>query len=463
VLNHHPSRLTIVGCLLLVAAAAQGQWVEDSIDVGGWNVSGLVYNSRAGVVYGRCFYGENFFAIACSTNELVSQIPVTYPIATAYNSTDNRAYCTFSYHGEDSVLVVDGSTHTRIKAVRVDGAYQPVWDRISNRLYITCFGYRDIAVYDCASDSVVARIPLPDDPIGLTINTRRRKLYAQGDANMAVTVVDLTTNQVTSNVHVGDYLNAGCYSTAGDKYYCDGAEGIAVIDGVGDSLLKQIGLPRGYSLKDMVAVESESLVMAAACSGNSDSVFSIDVVHDSLVAAVRVKMPRELVYSPASRVVYCTNGSLWDNLSVISADGMRVVGSVQVGDEPSALVTCPPRAKLYVGHSGMTPMVYVVRDQVGGVGEVVGVGIAAKGVLRARPNPFRAEVGFEVCPAAASSVLRVYTPGGRLVRHVGTIGQDSRSRTWNGTDQMGRAAPPGIYLAVVEGRATARVQLVKLR
>lgn len=38
---------------------------------------------------------------------------------------------------------------------------------------------------------------------------------------------------------------------------------------------------------------------------------------------------------------------------------------VPVGDGPQDLLVCPPFEKLYVGHCGMTNMVYVVRDRLG--------------------------------------------------------------------------------------------------
>ncbi|MBM3313451.1 hypothetical protein FJY70_02525, partial [candidate division WOR-3 bacterium] len=123
----------------LLAAVGRGQEVIDSVDVGGWNVAGLTYNSRAGVVYGGCFYGHNFFAISCSTDKIVSQIVVIRPHDIAYAPLVNKAYCGFSNQGEDSILVIDGSTHTRIKATPVLGAGFFAMDTIANRLYFTCY------------------------------------------------------------------------------------------------------------------------------------------------------------------------------------------------------------------------------------------------------------------------------------------------------------------------------------
>jgi hypothetical protein len=86
-----------------------------------------VYNPRAGVIYGRRLYEGSFFAIECSTSRVISQVPLWAPNFIVYDSVDNKAYCTFTSHGEDSVLVVDGSTHSRVRAVAVPGATRPIW------------------------------------------------------------------------------------------------------------------------------------------------------------------------------------------------------------------------------------------------------------------------------------------------------------------------------------------------
>jgi len=347
----------------LLAAVGRGQEVIDSVDVGGWNVAGLTYNSRAGVVYGGCFYGHNFFAISCSTDKIVSQIPVV-PRDIAYAPLVNKAYCGFS----DSILVVDGSTHTRIGAIPTLNAGFFAMDTLTNRLYFTCYYDDKVGVLDCVSDTVLTYISIPGEPVHLTINTRRRKLYCQNNYNMTVSVIDMNANQVIRNVYTGSWYMSECYSEAVDKYYCgfaNGPSGVTVIDGATDSVIKLIPLPQGYAAEAMVSIEPESLVMVAAYSGGSDSVFSVDVRNDSISAAVRVRRPVALAHSPRAHVVYCAAGSTSSDLAVIAEDGSRVMSYVGVGSGPHALLVVPRYEKLYVGHGGPTNMLYIVRDRVG--------------------------------------------------------------------------------------------------
>ncbi len=359
-------RLMLLACFLLAGGVSYGQEVIDSVDVGGWNVAGLTFNSSAGVVYGGCFYiHSNVFAIDCSSNAIVAQIDLPHPGDLAYAPVVNKAYCGFFNHGEDSILVIDGSSHSRIKAIPVPYAGNFEYDSVSNRLYFTCYSEDCVGVLDCWTDSVLGYIPIPGEPADLTINTRHRKLYCQNDANMTVSVIDMNTNQVIRNVHTGSWYFAQCYSAAADKYYTNGLRGVAVICGSGDTLIKQISLPQGYGPTAMVSVESESLVMVAAYSGGADSVYMVDVGADSIRSALRCgSSPRVLEYSSTSRVAYCANSG-WDNLSVIAADGSRALSLLPVSDYPQDLLVCPPFEKLYVGHGGETNMLYIVRDRVG--------------------------------------------------------------------------------------------------
>jgi DNA-binding beta-propeller fold protein YncE len=257
---------------------------------------------------------------------------------------------------------------------------------------------------------------------------------------MTVSVIDMNTNQIIRNVYVGSWFFAQCYSEVADKYYCDGAQGVAVIDGATDSVIKQIRLPQGYSPTAMVSVESESLVMVAAYSGGADSVFMVDVRSDSIRSALRCgSSPRVLKYSFASNMVYCANSG-WDDLSVISADGSRVVGLVPVSDYPQDLLVCPQFAKLYVGHGGETNMLYIVRDRLG--------------IAEAGPSP------THLARATATMVQRTYDHHGSA-RTVVLDASGRRVAVLKPGDNDLSRLPAGVYLVVEPGQARPR-KVVKM-
>ena len=356
---------------LLLAGVLSAQWVEDSIDVGGRWVGGMVYNSRADVVYGNCQYTDGiFFAIDGSTNQLAASWRIPWPREAAYDSIDNKCYVAFRDGGEDSVMVVDGQTHTRMKAIPLDGANIPVWDPVSNRLYVSCLERNRVSVIDCTTDSVIAHIPTPAGPLKMHLNTRHRKLYVLCHDAESLAIVDLNTNQVRRKIGLPNVPEAGCYSKVADKYYCGAGRTLTVVCGQGDTVLTELTLPVDV-VRCLEVIGATQLVMAGAWhsdSMNSYSVYAISTRHDTVVSQLPVgREPEELFWSPESRRVYVCN-NLSHSVSVLADDGSRVIRTLKVGGGPFTFAHTPVQNRVFVGHLGDN-RVFVIRDTTAGVAE----------------------------------------------------------------------------------------------
>jgi YVTN family beta-propeller protein len=228
----------------LFAAAGHAQYVEDSIDVGGAWVGSLAYNSREDVLYGRCSQVGYFFAISCDSNKVTNSFPLGRPRQMAYDSIDNRAYCPYEGAEEESLAVIDGRTHTRVKSIGMPGATTAVWDPASDRIYVSCQSTNKVAVVDCATDSLLTYISVGACPMKMCINTLRHKLYVLNSDAGTVSIVNMTTNKVVKTVSVGGYPNAGYYSRSADKFYSAGSYGqCIVIDGAADTIVARVLLP----------------------------------------------------------------------------------------------------------------------------------------------------------------------------------------------------------------------------
>ncbi|MBM3315344.1 hypothetical protein FJY71_05840, partial [candidate division WOR-3 bacterium] len=243
--------------LALLAATAAGQWVEDSIDVSGAWVYSLCYNSTADVVYGA---GESrVFAIACSSNAVVSSFWAQSPFDVCYDSTDNKAYCTRNAQG---VVVIDGNTHQRLRELPLDEAAVPVWDAATDRLYVSCMNNNEVAVIDCRTDSVVATIHVPDDPGRMYVNPLRRKLYVL--RSESVSILDITTNRLIRTLPAASY-QAGCYVPSVDRFFFQESCSIAALDGQADSV---VGRAVFYgAAESMVWSVQHDLLMVGAYNG----------------------------------------------------------------------------------------------------------------------------------------------------------------------------------------------------
>ena len=192
-----------------------------------------------------------------------------------------------------------------------------------------------------------------------------------------------------------------------------------------------------------MAVDLESLVMVAAYGSGYDTVYTLDARRDSIVSSLVVgRNPAALAFSLASGVVYCANSSS-HSLTVIAADGTQVLSEVQVSDYPQNLLVVPAFEKLYVGHSGETNMLYIVRDR---------VGISESGQTRLTP------------PAIPAATL----VGGRAFRYEGlgpaslvdACGREVHNIAVGNNDLS--TLSPGVYVLVARPGVAPR-KVVKLR
>jgi YVTN family beta-propeller protein len=449
---------------LIIATTGVCQYVEDSMDCGGAWVGSLCYNSRAGVVYGASEDGV-CFAISCDSNKVIAQIPARGALSVCYDSLDNKAYCvTQGGSSSDSVLVINGSTHTRIGAIPVWWAVRAIWNPDNDRVYVSTDEYNKVVVIDCHGDSVLCEIAVGQGPIGLTLNRRHQKLYVRNWDGESVSVLDLNTNQVIKTIPVGTIPECGWFGESADKYYVGGGGRVVVIDGSSDTVVGLVSLPSGGA-KALTGSEMHGRVLAGSYySGSRDSVAVIDLQGDSLVTMLGVgRLPRSLVWSSLSDLVYCANAA--GNVSVIAGDGTQVLGTLAVGAGPSVLLAASEFKRVYVGHYN-TRLVYVVRDTVSGISEVSRAVGPRGAAVRVFPNPFGSTVSLVRADAGhGAEQLAVYAQDGRLVKRLSLQRglATARSYVWDGRDECGRVVEPGVYYAVPGALAGSPAKLVKLK
>ena len=458
------SRITstlVVSVLLVFVSQAWAQWVEDSVSVGGPSVQSLVYNPRSDVVYGTrwSLHDVGLFAVSCDSNRVVAQTQLRYAGFLAYDSTDNKVYCTFAYC--ESLLVVDGTTHERIRAVPLPGANNIIWDAVADRVYVSCGYESHVAVIDCATDSVIALVPTGEDAHRMDINTAHRKLYVRDWDGEALSIIDLERLELIRTIPLSGVPTAGCYSAAADKYYCTAWGELYVLDGATDSILRREQLSSYVSV--LQSVESHALILAASYRAASvETLYVLDAYSGALSNTLLVGgSPYSIAWSPSSDLVYVANGSS-DDITVIASDGSAVLRTLAVGDAPYSLALVPPHDRLYVGHLN-GPYVYVVKDRAGGVVDRERAWPPCAGILRAQPNPFSHVTRIrDPRGAGLASSLRVYCPLGRQVRRLTPGAAGAPWVDWDGRDDSGRPVPAGVYVVADDEGRCSRTAIVKM-
>jgi DNA-binding beta-propeller fold protein YncE len=123
-----------------------------------------------------------------------------------------------------------------------DLAYNPR----SGRAFVPLKNVEDIAVFDCATDSLVARIPTHFYPSALGYSSRENRVYVASASQEYIVVLDGETSEVLGTIPMwfhnditdGEYGMA-CYNPELNKMYIstEGAEDIVVIDCAADTVL----------------------------------------------------------------------------------------------------------------------------------------------------------------------------------------------------------------------------------
>jgi YVTN family beta-propeller protein len=454
----------LVAALFLIVAVGRvyPQWVEDSLDCGG-AVWSLAHNPQARVVYAAASGGGGgLTVISCDSNKVIARLELPNTWSVSYDSIDKKAYLAQRTSGYDTLIVIDGSNHTRIGAIPLSCALDLLWNPDNNRLYVSMGDENRVAVIDCRTDSILCEIPVGAYPVGLTLNRRHQKLYVRNKDGNTVSIIDMATNLVIKTLPVGAIPMSGWYSESADKYY-DGDWGVTVIDGARDSVVANFPFTSGGPYA-VAGSEAHDVVVVALSYGHRDSVGVIDMQGDTVARMLSVGgFPRALVWSPFSDVFYCANASS-HNLSVIAGDGTRVLGTVAVGDFPWALLFVPSARRAYVGH-GNTRLVYVIRDTVSGIQEEPFIKMQPRAGLSAAPNPFVGYVRVTCGRTARDADATIYSLDGRLVRTLRQTAVRNSAATWvwNGSDESGKEVAGGVYIVALRGDATVRTRVVKAR
>jgi YVTN family beta-propeller protein len=147
-------------------------------------------------------------AIDTSTNTVTATIPVgNQPNGIVFSPDHTRAYVTNrGTHDRAAVSVIDTASNTVAATLDVPGSDTPIFPAISpdgKTLYIPSEFNNTVVVFDIASGTVRATIPIFGEPCGVAITPNGRRGYvstAAADVG-TVWVFDTSTNTVIDAQH----------------------------------------------------------------------------------------------------------------------------------------------------------------------------------------------------------------------------------------------------------------------
>jgi YVTN family beta-propeller protein len=209
-----------------------------------------VWNPVADKVYFGTWEEPSLLIYDCRTDSLVAatQTPFGSPTAFAVDLLDNKVYAACKY----GIAIIDGTTNALkwldlnqfYSGVSVnDGAWNPDRDQFATS--DNWLGDR-IWFIDCRTDTIVADLDAGAEPRDRSAvwNPATNKVYvANGYDHRKVTVIDGATNRVIKVIETNNGPWHLCLNSRRNKIYADGDSVLAIIDGERDSVIKLLSVP----------------------------------------------------------------------------------------------------------------------------------------------------------------------------------------------------------------------------
>ena len=404
------SSLLAIGCLL---SAVSAQWLETTValtDSAGGIISpkAIAYDSVNDRVYVCGDIGNCVIVIDGATNQKLDRIAVPSGGSDVlWNPATGKLYHADSYN--NSVTVIDCASNQVLRTIPV-GSSPREFCLVpgSNKLYCSC-GNGQVAVIDGTQDSLLGLIEVEPLDWSLCHNPRNGRIYSANSFGGTVSVIDCATDTVIATVPVGEGPEDVCYAGSNNSVYCGYGslaqnDTVAVIDGNSSAIVAKIVVGSLPFALCYVAREN-----AVYCANMCDSTVTvIDCSTNQVTATIPVGMGSSaLCLDPAHNKVYCGNYDA-DDVSVIDCATNQVVQRLPAGDAPGAFALNPTWNRVYVAND-RDSTVTVYRDtSAPGVADARSV----SGTVSGGPSIVR---GVLTLPASGATTHALLDRAGRVV------------------------------------------------
>ncbi|MGH9264317.1 MAG: beta-propeller fold lactonase family protein [Acidimicrobiales bacterium] len=250
------------------------------------------------------------------------------------------------------------------------------------RAYVANTVSDTVSVVDTATNTVVATIPVGDQPNALAVRPDGTRVYVANGGSDTVSVIDTATNTVVATIPVGNFPQGVAVRPDGARVYVATFDGLAVIDPATNSVVATIPVVAGAGM----AFSPDGRRMYVANQA-LDALTVVDTTTNTVVTDIPVgHSPHGVAVRPDGARVYVTNQSSL-SVSVIDTATNAVVATLPVPRDPTGVALSPDGSRLYVASLS---------------GAVTVIDTATNAVVATVPVPFAREV------AVAPSGDRVY-------------------------------------------------------
>ena len=221
-----------------------------------------------------------------------------------------------------------------------------------SRTYVSDPGNSSVFVVDTTTRSVIAVIPVQNNPKDIKVNPAGTRAYVANSSSQTVSVIDTSTNTVIATIPVGTVPVGIGITPDGRHVYVTNRGTISVINAETNVVETTIvvGSPRDFW---GVAVTPDG-TRAYVIDINVPSVYVIDTSTNTIANHIplpSVRNPRFLAITPDGKRVYIA-GQDSNTVSVIDVQTNTLVTNIPVGISPFFIAITPNGARAYVANNG---------------------------------------------------------------------------------------------------------------
>ncbi len=244
--------------------------------------------------------------------------------AACWNPVMDRFYCAGSPYGMAAVDVAAARVVHLIPGV--SHGKRIVYQLPENKVYVAPWSpvpqYRHLEVVDCSSDSVVAIIDVPFEPLELCSNPDRNKLYCGPVFGDSIAVVDCSADTLVKLLAVGGGLcPTMLYVPPEEELFVSTMDGLVAIDAAADSVVRVV-LNQRVSTPLYIPRENEIAVWRSEC-----GVIAIDASSCQVRDTVELDSIMDMLYNNIDNTLYVATGSP-SRIEVIDCGEWQVVDTV---------------------------------------------------------------------------------------------------------------------------------------
>jgi|GEM_PF-592136 len=237
-----------------------------------------------------------------------------------------------------------------------------VVDPVTDRLYIANLRFHSVSVIDGSTDKVTSEIKVGRFPSSLDVNTDLNSVYVANSRSNTISVIDGSTDDVIKDINVGNQP----VSVLVDKTE-KGANGLVFVANLQSNTISVIDATKNELLLPTISVGTEPSGLAIneianrlyVANRGSDTVSVIDYLLSNqgefknfTIANITVqKYPSDIAINPDTNRIYVAN-YYSDSVSVIDGATNNVSSTVKVGVNPSSIAINPDTNLIYVTNYG---------------------------------------------------------------------------------------------------------------